>query len=382
MHIQRKLTRNDHRAVQILVLITTVLFGYILLYMFATIQGDFAAHIGFSIHFAEYGIARVPHLLYHVLVIALVKLLPSLDYTSAGLIVCLAFYAVTPIILYRIVRPAFLGTGWRPSLLASFFTIALMFVTNVNLFTLPQQDLYFGYIAINTFHNPTMILLKPFALVTFIFALAVLQNRIAFSPGVALGGGLLTTLCMFAKPNYMICLLPALTIISAVKWVRREPMSWRLFVISLAVPTVVTFVVQYLIAFGGESDNAVILAPLAWLREPLGILLIKLILSALFPLFVCLLHWSTARKDLALTIGWLSFAVGAAQVYLLDETGVRSGDGNFVWSAQITLFVLFVYSVIFVLQQKGGGWRWWVCVTAFVLHLISGFVFLVFTLTS
>ena len=330
---------------------------------------------------AEENTFDVPHILYHVFIIALVKLLPFLSYINAGLIVSLGYCIATPVILYQIVRSALSGIGWRPSLLAGLVTVALLLVTNINLLTLQQQDLYFGYIPINIYHNPTIFVLKPFALLTFVFTLAVLENRIVFRLVTALMGAIIVFLCIFAKPNYLISFLPASILIAGYRWLRREPLPWQLFLFGIVVPATLLIGIQYLMTFGGNNESRVIFAPLAWMNDTSVNLIPKFLLSTLFPLSIYLLYWSSARNTLALNLSWLSFVFGAAQVYLFVETGERMAHGNFLWSAQITLFILFVCSTIFWLKQNYREWRWWVSAVIFMLHLVSGIIFLVYTLT-
>ena len=51
-----------------------------------------------------------------------------------------------------------------------------------------------------------------------------------------------------------------------------------------------------------------------------------------------------ARRDTMLNLAWLTFGFATLQTYLLAEAGPRFNDGNFAWSSQISLFVLFTVS--------------------------------------
>jgi hypothetical protein len=67
-------------------------------------------------------------------------------------------------------------------------------------------------------------------------------------------------------------------------------------------------------------------------------------------------------------------------MYLLTETGLRANHGNFWWSAQIALFLLFVVCVVSLIRMRKTRplWRAWVCMSVFVLHVGSGFYFYVY----
>jgi hypothetical protein len=356
-------------------------FGYVLLIMFSTTQGDYVGHVAFAISIAEAGILDFPHILYHVLVIALVKLLPFLNYVNSGLLVCLAFSVATTVLLYRMIRPVLSGSGWRPSLLAGLFTTGLMILTNISLFDFQRQNFYAGSIPVNVYHNPTILVLRPLALLTFIFALSVLQNHIHFNLHSVSLCILIIMLCMLAKPNFLLCLLPALLLISLYRWFRHESVPWCMFMIGIIVPISILLTLQYLATFASGSDSRIIIAPFLWVEDTSFNLIPKLILSILFPLCILAFYWKTATTNLALAVSWLSFGFGAAQLYLLAETGERMTHGNFQWSAQITLFVLFVFSLVFWVQQDRRKWQWWVCAATFGLHVLSGVVFLTGDLT-
>jgi hypothetical protein len=68
---------------------------------------------------------------------------------------------------------------------------------------------------------------------------------------------------------------------------------------------------------------------------------------------------------------------GASYAYLLSET-IRWAHANFVWSAYMSLFVLFVATVTFWLRQVLEAprvWQWMrelVCFGTLAAHIISG----------
>ena len=51
-------------------------------------------------------------------------------------------------------------------------------------------------------------------------------------------------------------------------------------------------------------------------------------------------------------LAWLVFGIAAAYGYLLAEAEPNMGDGNWLWSGQVALFVLFAESVLF-LRSRG-----------------------------
>jgi hypothetical protein len=95
-------------------------------------------------------------------------------------------------------------------------------------------------------------------------------------------------------------------------------------------------------------------------------------------------RFKSAIRDTSLQLAWLLFFAGACCTYLLAESGPRFLQGNFTWSGQITLFVLFVYSLFFLLKERKNATanqlpflrgRQIISYTALGLHVLYGIVF-------
>lgn len=250
-----------------------------------------------------------------------------------------------------------------------------MLVSPVSIPTWSSENLYFGYIPAHVPHNPTQIALKPFALLFFLFALR------AFSPqhpgwkvtALAFIFGLLSTL---SKPSYAICLLPAVGFLSAYRLYRGEVIHWHMLILGVALPVLAVLAWQYFFhrsGLGGFAFDP--LRVMLHYSPGLPLLVVKFMLSILFPACVVIAYFSAARHNLALQLAWLAFATGAAYTYLLIEPSDWP-SGNFWWSGQITLFILFVASTLFFIRQNTGAktldGRFYGCAAALALHLVSG----------
>jgi hypothetical protein len=104
-----------------------------------------------------------------------------------------------------------------------------------------------------------------------------------------------------------------------------------------------------------------------------------LLLFIAFPLAVYIAYFRRARADLALNLAWLSMGAGVAITYLLVEVPGQS-NGNFTWSGQIALLILFTISAGFLLRQpfrdnRGRySWQFVGCSLIFFAHVMSGLV--------
>jgi hypothetical protein len=178
-----------HRAsYQLLVL--TLAIGCALIFTFASYRvgifygQDIPAHLSWAKQLAEQGVTYLPHFTYQQMVVIVRALLPfsaaeliqkglsawlaERSYKIAGLLVLAIFYGLTAILIQRRLYSTLQTIKSKHSgALSILFTLVLMLVAPINLLTISQHRLYLGYIGINVYHNPTVIMLKPMALVIF-----------------------------------------------------------------------------------------------------------------------------------------------------------------------------------------------------------------------
>lgn len=319
-------------------------YGYHLYYITQLVNGQPAAEF----------IARVPHFGYHAGVVLVYELLPHLSLEGAAVIVSLGHYVLEGLAALLVLA---LLAGEPKSLAAALLytaaTLSLLLVMPINLLT--PDNLILGYIPANVYYNPTMLTLKPYAVLLFLCAALAFQPVLRRRVPLPLVG-VITVGCILAKPSYIIALLPALAAETVcVRW-RRWPVDWRTLVWGIGLPAGVMLTIQ----FGLFRGTGFYFAPLAMLNEVgarinpaapqnLGL---KFALSILFPAAVYLFNWRRALRCPALNLAWLTFFVGAAYMYLLAEGGERLGHANFRWSAQSAVFVLFIVSTGFFIERS------------------------------
>lgn len=265
--------------------------------------------------------------------------------------------------------------------------VSLTFIAPIMLLVFRDGFFYYGYIGLANYHNPTIHLLKPFALLSFIFATRSISGQKSNWKQVALAAALII-LAAWTKPNYALSILPALGLIALLRMFQRKPLDWKLLLGGFFIPGVVTLLIQWLIAFDANNPGgSILLAPFQVEGAYSDYLLVKFFLSTLLPISVLLIARSQVIRDEHLLLGWIGFLVGAAQFYLLAEGGDRMEHGNFRWSAQIMLFLLFVVSVRWFLQEKlaRGPVRWIekaAAYAAYLAHLAGGVAYYIYCLIS
>ncbi len=333
------------------------------------------------------------HFLYPLMV-GVIKVLFHLDYWLAGAVIVVLFEVFLALVLYVFVRiaikkPVSLGA----SLWSMVVALSLLLAAHIPLLAFWDRHLYFGYIGINVYHNATMAVLKPLALLLFYAGAQVYLSR-SKSVILILACAVLTVMTASAKPSFIVDLLPVLGLFTLYRMIKKQWINWPLLVFGIGLPMVLSLGWQYWFTYmpsnnAAEGDWRVIVAPFAVYRAWSDWLFVKFFLSVLFPLGVFLLYLPKVLKDMELLLAWLVFLFGATYGYLLAEEGVRFAHGNFVWSAQIGLFILFVYTVLFLIKrspfndQKDPGQtprsvrKFWISVGLYGIHLIGGIVWYV-----
>lgn len=351
---------------------------------------DYGDHIKLATMLATTGHSDrpIPHFLFHVLLIGISQFIPgdSLQtrFETGAWIISLLCYMSIGLIIFSWLYPLLPALSRRTrGLIPISLTLLLILANPITMPTWGNHNLYLGYLVANTYHNPTVLLLKPFALLTFLFILRALDGEQVGWKALAVCV-ILAVLGTTAKPNYALALVPALGLMGLYIYWKKRPINWRLFAtIFLSLAGMLLY--QY-ISYKSSNGGGFELAPLkiSDLYSPDGLAFLRFILSIAFPLAVYLLYFPLTRKRLDLNLAWLAFGVAAAYFYLLAET-VRWQDANFIWGTQVTVFILFVVSFGFLLQQyktvSQSRLKWYSCLVLFALHVIGGIAFYIIHMT-
>ncbi len=416
-------SKADQHPLMLLVISSGIVFLPIMLVQVG-ISGDYPVHIGEAVRMSREGTIGFPHFLYQVLVLVLHTIAPATFYQSSlGIIYGLTphiptlFFASYQEITGHIYAAILTGGFWyitlgsivyrflqgghreqwqrRERFVLAGVTLAALLATAVTLLAWLGVDTlrYLGYIGFQAYHNPTIHGIKPIALLLFWFALAIFPAITSDQRGSLIwhtaATAALTILSALAKPNYIICLVPALMLLAGYRFIRKQPVRWLMLAFGVVIPGGLVLVWQYAITYAAQGpvmqSSSIVFAPFAVMGGYSSWLFAKFLLSILFPLAVVLLYLPTAKSYIPLQVAWITFASGLFFTYFLSESGDRMLHGNFVWSAQIALFVLFITSVHFLIQQHDyltiapkrffHDKRYTVCVLLFGLHTISGIVY-------
>jgi hypothetical protein len=328
------------------VLLGLIYFGVFHFY-YVQDRGDFLQH-SLVAQKLFHGGNFPPHFFYQILMIGANKLL-CVSFKNAMLWVPSIFVSVTFIVAYRLFYEGGLKKNYALSA-ASFLLlshpIALLFFYD--------HHLYFGYFATNVYHNPTIILLKPLALLHFACLIKLCENSERNVVGIV-WCAVLSILSIITKPNYIIVLLPALLIFLSIKqfFYKETIRTWLVPIIfGVVLPSVLILLLQYCFFYLHSSKNTIGfgLFEVFSVQSKLWTLIPKLVFSIAFSLSVLLLLRKTLFKQAEFQLVAIMFLLSICYAYFLVDTvnGESTLAGNFWWSVQIANFLLlFVTTKIY-----------------------------------
>lgn len=229
-----------------------------------------------------------------------------------------------------------------------------------------------GYIPVNTWHNSTTITLMPVALLLFFKSYDfVLSRQESFFGKEALLLLMLTVLSVLIKPSYFFVFVMAFPLF----WFLNNRFSKPLLgvVIICAAGLAAMLIVRHYVYTG--SGSQVVIKPFEAWRTWSANIPLSFVSSVAFPLTVLLLYPRKVMTDKMLQYAWLSFLTGLFIYIMLNESGVRAIHGNFSWQTIICNFILFLSSVIFLMNQKT-DLKSRVAFAVFALHVATGIIFI------
>lgn len=316
-----------------------------------------------------------------VAMVLAVKNLFSIRPWKAALIVQLVNQGFLALILFYLVKQA---SPERNSYIPIILPLGIMIAAPFFLIAFKDQQFYNGYLGINSYHNPTIFALKPYALVFFLISSIAIANE--WIPANKMIFGLFAAiLSSLMKPSFTICLLPAVGLFYLASFINKKALDRKAILLYIFLPSILVLAYEYFSTYT-SGDVSVEFLPLVVMRNSSNFLLFKFVLSIWFPLIVLINYWKSAMADMPLKLAWATFFFGASYSYLLAEGGWRIFHGNFTWSGEISLFVLFTVSAIFFFSQMEKTFsktKWTITLlVGFMPHIVCGFVYYAYCLLN
>ena len=351
----------------------------------SSVISDFPAHIQFaklilSQHYQQVPILNLAHPAYQLILIGIHLLtFQKMGMFASAVLVQVLVQILTVLIIYLWFGRVSQNGNWSRAIWA----VSLTIVAPLMVFVFWDKLFYLGYIGLSTYHNPTIRLLQPVALLSFLCAVRIVTSN-SNSWKMVLSSLLLIILSALIKPNYLLCILPALGLLVVFRLIWKKPVDWRLLIAGFLAPGILILLVQLWMNYilPGSENGSIMFSPLGVMNGYSGNLLPKFFLSILFPLAVLIFNFRRVFRDNTLMLAWVGFFAGVLQMYFLAEAGSRFGNGNFLWGAQTMLFILFVASARFLwhdtlAKEKVPGRSRTVVLVIYAAHILAGIAYYV-----
>jgi hypothetical protein len=227
-----------------------------------------------------------------------------------------------------------------PCILALFLWLAhpLLFTYNIN------SNLYLGTIDMNIWHNSTIMFIYPLAIALFMVSLKYIQTGDNKKLWLIL---LLAVINIYAKPSFYFVFAGIFPLMVFFKYKKSEQSKNTLIFSALIFGF---FLIQYYwlyhdkiltdIIYKGEKSDIAITFLMEWKLISKHIIF-DLLRSIAFPLAFSLCFFDKIRRNSEWIYSFLMFIVGMLIFIFVQETGPRFGHANFIWQANIALFIWF-----------------------------------------
>lgn len=307
-----------------------------------------------------------PYLFWHLCVKAFIKFakMPNIEATACTCASLATFcYFVTYFIMEKISSKAIKRDT---SNISAMVACALGLVMPLYMYWFNQYQ-HEGQFTINPFFNPTHMAVKPFGLLSFLFAVDLILcykgKKTIFCTSkwsrkwlYALFGAALF-MSTFTKPTFMYMLLPTgfiyLLIDLVVGLVKKDgsgkkvwSFMWRIGCAS--IPSLLYLVLEYSAFYfwgGTNSDAHIAIYPFlyAW-HEYSPNVPTSIVLAMSFPLWMLVTNWRYFLDSVEGRLGFLGYVVGTLEFSLFVETGYKLGHMNFSWPMMSGMLLFWVIS--------------------------------------
>lgn len=212
-------------------------------------------------------------------------------------------------------------------------------------------EYYVGQGSPNIWHNPTNIMVKPFAIISFAILLDICQlvktnMRVDWKKYFGLVLGL--TMSALAKPSFLQGIIPAFGIFAIINLLiyRKREKFFAYFKICMCfLPATLILLYQFYISFYYGTDEGGI--GFGWMKV-IGITTkdwrISFILVLGFPLLYAILNIKKLYNKTEFQLCVLFLVCSYLEYACLYEKGIRMAHGNFAWASQLAYAIVWIYA--------------------------------------
>ena len=228
-----------------------------------------------------------------------------------------------------------------------------------------QPYRYAGYQSPSIWHNSTYIVMKVFSLLCICLYLGISEKyKDSIKPSSLIIFSILLALTTSVKTSFILAFAPAAIIFLLLDMYLKVPPKRILLCALTVIPSVGVMLFQKYVLFGADTGNSIIFDPLYVVYIRTDKPYFTMILSAAFPVLVFLynaikvfaetfidIKKREALRHRAFLFSWTMWFFAFLMLILLRESGERELDDNFAWGYDFALFLVFVVSVVYFVNN-------------------------------
>lgn len=356
------------------------LLSFILFYLQVStpFAGDLDSHLKFALELMK-GQRTIPHPGFHYSILFLSKETGLTLEVTASLLLAAAI-STSYFIVYFILKHR-LGARYPVYFLVSVSLI--LAVASAIYAPFFNKNIYLGQGTPNIWHNPTWIMMQPFALLCFFLTERYLQLSHWDNWMIGMASAALV-ISAFFKPSFALVFIPALALYSLLVPAFKRFLNLNMVgIVMIVMPTLILMGFQYQIKYSPDKIQAtsVIFAPFEVWGAKTPSIAFSTLLTLAFPLATVFLKPKSLIEQQGYLLAWLLVLVAFLQRLLLAESGGFKPHGNWAWGYFIAIKVIFIYSLLTLMNNdKPKEYRYFsiglIPWAILVLHGISGIIYL------
>lgn len=322
--------------------IATILF--VITYILVSVQikdsgTDYAVHAGLALELSFANLINYSYPIWHICVKVLYNILKIgfagiTIYDSASIFSAIV-NAITYVVIVCMIRNS--NKVIDMILAASLLIMGPIYLPWYN-------GIYLGQGSPNTWHNPTNLMVKPFAIIIFfLFVKFINDERENKKNNVFLC--ILCVISLLAKPAFLQGFAPAGFIYLAWHSIRRKSLKKILYYVLIMLPSAVVILMQLFVNFDVSGGGI----KFEWFKmagyySPNPVFSTLLVVA--FPLLFTICYLKVSINSTDIKLAWMWLVVAWLEYALLYEGGPRMYHGNFWWS------LLLSYSLLWIVTTK------------------------------
>lgn len=208
--------------------------------------------------------------------------------------------------------------------------------------------IYKGNGSPTTWHNPTNMMVKPFAIMSFSLLIYMFDNirkGINNEKKNYVCLMLLVLGSVIAKPSYFQGVAPALALFVLISLLTDKGHVFKEYfkLCSCFIPGFLVIIFQFVLSFySGEKGSGIGIGWLEVAKATTPNVYISLFLVLAFPLVYTVCNIRKKVRQVGYQLGWLYVVVAWLEWALLFENGERKYHGNFGWAAQLAYTIIWI----------------------------------------